>query len=159
MSDTKQPQWKLLTNLGDVNPVDHGGYLIFTDETGVYPPEAELLGVPDEDAGTTGWEVYRFPLDRCTLTDGVLSDNPYHPLHPAWFAEDLDKVAQFIGVPLEATPERAGLRNWLCSVDPIDRARAYRAIGDFHGFENLDQYPLRFRKRAEVDGRYKRWNF
>lgn len=142
-----QPDWKLIANLGDVNPIDYGGYFVYRDRTGVYTEEAELL-IADCDDSPDSWTVYRFPLDRCTLTDGVLSDNGYHPEYPAWFADSLDGVASMIG------QDPAELRSDLCSADPLVRARAYQAIGEYHGFENLDSYPLTFTSRSEVKQRY-----
>jgi hypothetical protein len=35
-----QPKWKCIGHVGDVDPVEHGGGIVYTDETGVYPPEA-----------------------------------------------------------------------------------------------------------------------
>jgi len=160
MSTTVQPKWKLVANLGDVNPIEHGGLFVFTDTTGVYPPEAELLVPPDDDGGKA-WTTYRFLLARCTLTDGVLSDNKHHPLHCAWFAttpakmlerpqdgKGLANVASFCGIPQDE------LERMLCSEDAIELATAYRAIGDYHGFENLDDYPLTLSKK-EVKARYR----
>jgi hypothetical protein len=142
---TKQPQWKRIANLGDVNPVEYGGYFVYTDRTKVYPPEAELLRTPDD--GGEGWTIHRFILDRCTFVDGVLSDNAYHPELPTWFAKDLAAVASFIG------STELDLINGLCSDDPIDRASAYRAIGEYHGFDNFDGYPRQYTKRSELPRR------
>ena len=136
-----QPVWKLVANLGDVNPLDYGGYFVYVDETGVYQPEAELLREYDES-----YTVHRFRLEQCTLTDGILSDNSFHPSHPAWFADSLVSIKVYGGtedlIPL------------LCSADPIQRAIAYQAIGDYHGFENLDSYTITL-TRKEVKKRYK----
>lgn len=156
---TEQPKWALVAQLGDVNPVDYGGYFIYEDATGVYPPEAEYLDAPDNDDGQ--WIAYRFSLDKCTLTGDVLSDNPYHPDMPAWFAKlesgkasrpqdttYLSGVADCCGVAV------ADLRQWFCSESTVDRANAYRLIGEYHGFDNLDSYPLTFNNRAEVESRY-----
>lgn len=158
-----QPKWKLIANLGDVNPIDYGGYFIYIDETGVYDPEAELLIAPeDEDEDGNGeWTIYRFELERCTYIDGILSDNRFHPELSAWFAQspaeraerpqdttNLANVASFIDSTEDA------LQTDLCSDDPIARAHAYRAIGDYHGFENFDSYPITLRNRAEVEARY-----
>lgn len=110
-----QPKWKLAGTVGDVNPVDYGGGFIFVDETGVYPPELELIEVDesafsdepddepefDEDGELINdfdeleqansdkgkWTVYRFSLERCTYQNGILSDNKFHPDHAAWFAK------------------------------------------------------------------------
>lgn len=48
------------------------------------------------------------------------------------------------------------LVNDLCSNDPTRLAHAYRAIGDYHGWDNLDGYPLTFTKRREVERRIKK---
>jgi len=162
MGDMSQPKWELIDNLGDASPIDYGGYFVFRDTTGVYEAEAELLESPDDDDSPEGWTVHRIVLARCTLTDGILSDNPAHPLYPAWFATPeerratrpqdttyLANVARTMDYPLDELTED------LCSADPIDRANAYRAIGDYHGWANLDSYPLTFHNRAEVEARYK----
>ena len=146
---TNQPDWKCVAQLGDVNPIDHGGYWVFVDRTGVYPPEAEHLESPDDDNGT--WIAHSFILDRCTFKDGILSDNQSHPEHPAWFAHDLQGNANSLGVTLQEMIRK------LCSDSPVDRAMVYREIGLYHGFENLDSYPLTWKgptARAEVTSRY-----
>lgn len=155
-----QPQWKFIANLGDKHPIDHGGYFIYIDETGVYPPEAELLVEPENDDGE--WVIYRFALEPCTYIDGVLSDNKHYPALPAWFAKTeeqrkerpqdttyLKNVADFCGVDEESL---AGL---FISESPTDRAVAWRYVGEYHGFENLDSYPLRLVRSLVVD-RYRK---
>jgi hypothetical protein len=64
-----QPIWKFVVNLGDTDPIENGGYFVFTDETGVYPPEVELLEEPAEDSKT--WTVYRFVLENCTFASDI----------------------------------------------------------------------------------------
>jgi hypothetical protein len=141
-----QPKWKCVAQLGDASPVEYGGYWVFVDETGVYTPEAELWepGPEEGDEGT----VSRFSLEICTYVNGVLSDNKYHPNHPAWFAEDLTDVARCVGLAVSS------LRKDLCSSSAATRAIAYRSIGEFHGFLNFDQYPLTVTE-AEARRRYK----
>jgi hypothetical protein len=145
---SEQPQWELIANLGDVNPVDHGGFFVYCDVTGQYECEVEILEAPEDEEAPEGWTVYRFSLDRCTFTDGVLSDNPFHPEIEAWFADRLDGVASFVG------QEFHSLVRDLCSDDPIRRANAYRAIVDYFGPFEFDQYPLTFTDRAEIESRY-----
>lgn len=158
-----QPVWKFLTNLGDANPLEHGGYFVYLDETGVYPPEAEYLEVLYE-SNDPRYKVYRFSLDKCTYQNGILSDNKFHPELPAWFAAPeakkaerpqdrtyLSNVASYCGWEVEALIES------LCSDDPVARAEAYDCVGEFHGFENFDNYPLDMRKR-ELRKRYKKQN-
>lgn len=156
---TRQPSWKCIANLGDVHPIDHGGYFVYVDKTGVYPEEGEVLIVPNEEGGK--YTVYRLSLDRCTLVNGILSDNKYHPEHAAWWAHPesqrkerpqdstyLLNVAECSGT----TPEE--LAEWFCSEDPLQRAEAYNAVGMYHGYDNLDSYPLQL-TRSEVTKRYR----
>jgi hypothetical protein len=155
---TRQPNWKLLANLGDVQPIEYGGYFVYEDTTNVYGHEAELLEVYDNSGE---WRIYRFSIDKCTFIDGILSDNKYHPEHPAWFAEPepekatrpqdstyLSNVASYVGDTVE------NMIALLCSDNPIARATVYRNIGEYHGLDNFDSYPLTFKKRKEVEKRY-----
>ena len=104
--ETKQPKWKLIAQLGDVNPIDYGGYFIYEDETGVYPPEGEKLLIIDEDSDNSTWEIRRFQLDKCKLIDGKylvsadLAGNPNLPYdvskYDEWFHKDLSRVARCV---------------------------------------------------------------
>ena len=118
--------------------------------------------VDDEDGEYT---IYRFTLHRCTFINGVLSDNTFHPEHAAWWAKPeaernarpqdttyLKNIADSIGMDVEE------LADQFCSEDALKRAMAYRAVGDYHGFENLDSYPLTMTRR-EVKSRYKELRF
>ena len=80
---TQQPTWRYVTNLGDVNPIEHGGAFVFVDTTAVYPPEMEILEPPcddiDIDDDDARWAVSRIVLDPCMWDGKQLSDNPFHP--------------------------------------------------------------------------------
>lgn len=141
-SSTKQPVWKLIAQLGDVHPIEYGGHFVFIDETGVYDPEAEILQANDD--GT--WTAYRYSLDKCTLINGILSDNKFHPEIAAWFAHKLSSVAECCDYDTLAED--------LCGENVVNRALAYDCIGNYFGFDNLDSYPLTFTDRAEVEARY-----
>lgn len=140
-----QPKWKLVAQLGDRDFTDYGGYFIYEDTTGVYPSEAEKLFAPHNDASK--WEVRRFILRPCTFQNGILSDNKFHPDHPAWFADKIGACANYVGIPL------AELIDMLVNGNTVNRALGWQAIGDYFGYENLDSYPLYF-SRAEVEKRY-----
>ncbi len=152
---SRQPNWKLLANLGDVNPIDHGGYFVYQDTTGIYTEEAEKLFVYEDS-----WQIYRFPLDRLKMVQGYLVPLRYSPDWPEplprydeWFHKDLDRVASCVGRSVEE------LREAFCSEDARVRAFAYEAIGDYHGYENLDGYPLTFTTREEIEARYTKKNY
>jgi len=154
-----QPKWKCVANLGDVNPIEHGGLFVFIDETGVYPPEAEKLIPPCED-GPQEWVAYRFILENCTHINGVLSDNQFHPDHPAWFAgseqqrEERPQDSTYLQNICNCMDvEAKELIGWFCSDDPCERARAWECVGDYHGYENLDSEPRKL-NRKEVFGRF-----
>ncbi len=156
-----QPQWQLIANLGDVSAdhgnLDYGAYYIYQDVTGVYPPEAEWVDAPEDDDGTFG--VYRFIIEPCTYVNGILSDNPYHPDMSVWFAPS--------AVGRAARPQDSNLAQLCTSMDttegefirlitstePLDRAQAWRMVGEYHGFVNLDEYPQEL-TREEIDARY-----
>jgi hypothetical protein len=143
-----QPEWELVAQLGDKSPIDYGGYFIYWDKTGVYPEEVVILETNDECEDKAEWTAYRFILERCTFTDGVLSDNKYHPDKPAWFANKIESVADSIDASVTE------LISMFCSDNPIERAHAYKAIGEYYGMANLDDYPVHYRTRHEVEERF-----
>ena len=160
--ETRQPNWELVANLGDVNPLDYGGYFVYRDTTGVYAEEAEKLFVLDA-VYHESFTVYRFSLDRLKqVRDGenlylvpVRFDAswPYPVSHyDEWFHKDLNSIAKSTGQTVQE------LREAFCSEDARVRAFAYEAIGDYHGYENLDGYPLTFTNRTEVEARYAKKN-
>jgi hypothetical protein len=149
---SQQPVWKFVANLGDANPIEHGGYAVFVDETGVYAPECELLETP-EDTGREVWEVRRIVCDTCTLhPEGFISDNRFHPGKAAWFGsvEDLQELASFTGQSV------ADITGQFTSEDPLQRAQAWRTVGEYYGFINLDEYP-RYFNREEITQRWAQW--
>jgi hypothetical protein len=142
---TNQPKWQAVAQLGDVNPLDYGGYWVLVDTTGEFTPEGEFVEVDEQ---TNCLTIYRFSLEQCSLINGVLSDNKYHSEYPAWFAEGLESVAAFCGVPV------LELRVMFCADDPVVRARAYGDVASYHGWNNLDDDPLVL-SRSEGRSRYR----
>ena len=146
---SKQPIWKLVANLGDVNPLDYGGFLVWVDTTGVYPPEAEVIELDAPDDDDSPLTTYRFILEPCTFIGGVLSDNPFHPDCAVWFADRLESIANCQGIGSES------LLAWFLSTDPIDRGNAWRAVGEYFGWQELDSYPCQY-TRAEMADRLRK---
>ena len=140
-----QPEWECIANLGDVNPIEHGGKFVLVDKTGVYAPEMEVL--EKEYHTRNNWRVWRFILEPHTYINGVLSDNPYHPDKPVWYADDITGVAESCGVE----PEEL-IRN-LCSEDARERAEGYYCLFTSLSADSFDCYPLDL-DRAEVEERY-----
>lgn len=151
-SNMSQPEWECIAQLGDASPLEYGGYWIFRDKTGVYCEEAERLDVGTEEGD--GGTAYRFILEKCTWVNGVLSDNQFHPGHPAWFAQPETEVRRTTSL-LKNLAEFAGrsLIDEFCSDDPLERARAYESVGEYHGFGNLDHEPLELTEQ-EIQSRY-----
>ncbi len=153
-----QPIWKFIANLGDASPLDHGGYFVYEDTTGVYGFEGERIE-PNEE-GTL--EIRRVPLDR--LKEMRVDDRiylvpfaynhtwpHYVSAYVEWFADSLAEIAD--GSPQE-------LIRMLCSANGLERAQAYREIYDHHGWDNGDAYPRTIRRsdakrayRAELASR------
>ena len=142
---TEQPDWECIANIGDINPIDHGGKFVLVDKTGVYAPEREVL--EKEYNQRNSWMVWRFIMEPHTYIDGVLSDNPHHPAMPVWYADDIDSVAQACGITADAL-----IAN-LCSADPRQRAEGYYCLFTCLSADNFDSYPLTL-DRAEVEERY-----
>lgn len=129
MSTTLQPRWHVAVNLGDINPLDHGGSFVLIDSTGVYNPELWRF---DSDS----MQLHRFPIEQCHRTaTGEIGDNNYHPNLVAWFGYNkcLARVSSFVG--------NEDLSRHLCGSNVVDRALAYLALSNYHGLDNFDGYP------------------
>jgi hypothetical protein len=129
-----QPVWRLVANLGDLEPLLHGGLFVYRDETGVYPPELERVTPYPELWPDTPYLIDRVVMEDCTWENGVLSDNEFHKDQPAWFAERFGSVASFIGM------DEADARDHILSSDPVERARAWEAILSYFGPQDDSLY-------------------
>lgn len=163
-----QPIWKYVGNIGDASPFDFGGFFVFVDETEVYPPEAEVLHEEGENeyGEPVRWTVYRFVLENCTYRNGILSDNQFHPDEPAWFAKTEEEhkerpqdTCYLLNLAKQLDMSVEDFAAMFCSVDPLERARAWREVGEYHGYNNLDEYPLEFTNREEVEAHYREKGF
>ena len=126
---------KILANLGDVNPLDHGGFLVSKDEIHIVEPVGRKL------------KVSQFDNARCyPIEGGGVSDNEYHQYHPAWFSDSLTNVGEAY--------DHEEIADDLCSEDPVVRASAYRLLVFYHGVANFDSYPITL-TRTEVRRRYR----
>jgi hypothetical protein len=127
---TKQPVWEYVANLGDVNIAEYGGFIIYRDTTGVYPPEIELY---ESDEGETGGNVYRFIMERKPASE--------------WWYKKLRDVARSCGQSVKEYHAD------LASGDLIRMASVYSDVVGYFGPFEFDQYPLRLTE-AEAHKRY-----
>jgi len=142
-----QPEWKLVGRIGDCNPVDYGGGYVFVDTTGVYCPEVEWVDPVNPDKDESPVYVYRFTLENCFYTNGVLSDNEFHKDFPVWFADSVAALAE------QFQEEEAWLIEKFCSDDPMERAFAWQEVAMYWGWDEMDGYPLSM-TYAEAEARY-----
>ena len=135
---TTQPVWEFVANIGDASPIEHGGLFVYRDKTGVYPPEMERCD-PMLD-GTI--EIRRAVLEPCTFIDGILSNNKFHPQLVAWFAGDRNNPTEALRAMADTMDRTVDEYVALFTSDcPLERAEAWRDVGDFFGWDNLDSYP------------------
>jgi hypothetical protein len=156
---TQQPDWELVGTIGDVDPLGYGGGFVFRDKTGVYAPEIEYVepeerhgdvgfSPPDSREAVTSVTVYRVVLEPHTYVNGILSDNPYHPALPVWYADDLDSICE------SCDCDRDELIAALCGDDPMAKAGAYESLASYWGWHEFDHYALVLTP-SEAEERYK----
>jgi hypothetical protein len=130
--ETKQPIWKYAGRIGDVDPVSYGGGFIYTDETGVYPPEVVYF----EPASDAEWKekedaavltVYRFILEKDSARE--------------WWFESLSDIAKYTGQNLSELESVARANS------PVPLAQLYADLISYHGVENFDSYPVQMTER------------
>jgi hypothetical protein len=103
--------------LGDVNPIEHDGGVVYTTEHGVEVVYFQSWG-EDEDPRVT--------VSRFSVEDNVLTDLSW----AGW-----DAIASYIGMPEDELKELAVSDNVLV------RAQVYVDVAAYHGFVNLDGEP------------------
>ena len=132
---TLQPSFWCVANIGDVNPLNHGGAFVLVDRRGSYCPELRILEPMGEDSygDPTRWLLHTVLMEDCTVfrdSDGrvCVSDNRYHPTSEAWFGRpaDLASLAGSIGERVEDVAR-------LFMGDILERAVAWKAVNDHWG--------------------------
>lgn len=122
---------KLLANLGDASPLEYGGLLVIEDDNG-----GAHIEVWEEPNSNELISIYRLDIDTFTYVNGVLSDNPYHPDKPVWFADKLRSIAECNGCEVDE------LIRMFLSDDPVQRVEGYREVASYYGWYEFDQEPL-----------------
>lgn len=134
---TNQPRWKLLDNLGDVSPVEYGGFFVYVDQSGVYAPEVELLESPDTDDSPEGWTTYRAVVEKDSTAE--------------WWYDRLSAVAASIGMELSE------LQRMATGDDVLAKAMVYQYLFSHFGAHEFDSYPNHYAKRSHLPRRIRRY--
>lgn len=126
-------QIQILGNLGDANPLDYGGYIVYR----VYDPKNDTHWITgeywDEPIDDT-YQIYQWNIEKDVIRE-------------LDWVDDWEKIATSVGMPVEV------LMTMARSEDILKRAQVYEEVGRFYGLENLDSYPNRL-NRKEME---KRW--
>lgn len=141
-----------LGQLGDVNPIEYGGFWILKngEEITCEILELPLLEITETLPGDTEgnqFRVYRFSSEKCFFENGIISDNPFHKNKKTWFADSLKSVASSCGMPVD------DLIRILCSQNPVERSTGYQILVEYFGPDQFDDYPLSL-SLSEVKKRY-----
>lgn len=146
---TQQPSYWCIENIGDVDPVEHGGAFVLVDRTGVYNPVLLIL----EGDCANGHSLHDIELDSLIRIKDEddrldsLSDNRFNPDVPAWFGDkkSLQDLANFSGHSYDS------LLNSFLSSCPVERAFPYMSAFLFYGSENLGGNPRKItNEKAEA---------
>lgn len=156
-----QPDWEFVANLGDANPLEEGGFFVYRDKTGVYPPEAEMYDPERRQA----WRLLLEPLHshRGILVPAKIAADFRHktgrpllhekPLgaYEEWFSKSIEYVARQNGLQARV------LRRLLCSNDILERAAGYKLLADALGYHNFDpDGPLQLESHEDAAYRYQK---
>ena len=126
--ETKQPVWKCVGHIGDVDPIAYDGGFVYVDETNVYGPEMTyIVAGSDSDWETLGGKtpamLYRIMLESS------------EPNTPEWWYSKLGSIAEFTGIPLME------LETMAQSKDPLTLASVYAVLIAYFGPHEFDSYP------------------
>lgn len=122
---TKQPKWKAIGHVGDIDPISYGGGFVYEDSTGVYCPEIAYFEPATDETwhkleGNSPVSVYRILIERDPTRE--------------WWYEKLADVATYCGQPLETMQALAGGTT-------MERAYVYESLIHYFGAEEFDYYP------------------
>ena len=127
MSNTN---FKCVANLGDVDPVEHGGIFVMESVDGSQEPQIWHLWRED---GAESWSLFIFDIPAV--------DQP----GAEWWWADLHRACAYGDV------DRRELLADLRGSDVTVRAHAYVSLAQYHGWQNFDHEPLTYdRAQAEA---------
>jgi hypothetical protein len=122
---TKQPKWKAIGGIGDVDPIAHGGGFVYEDSTGVYAPEMTYFEPSSDETwhklgGRSPLTVYRVLIERDSTKE--------------WWYSKLDSITPYTGQSLEDIQRYA-------NGSTMERAQLYSDLISYFGAHEFDSYP------------------
>jgi hypothetical protein len=105
--------------IGDVNPIDHDGGVVYQNGEDQSPEVLYFQGWHDDEGP-------RVTVSSFNVEDNVLEDLPW---------VDWDSVASCIGMDVEE------LKGYAVSDNVLARAQVYESVAAHSGFGELDTYP------------------
>jgi hypothetical protein len=129
----------IIGSVGDVNPIEYGGGVVFDTEHGPvleYTRGLEDEEVDEDDEGATELSLYRVDIEEDALE------------HLNWVKPgDLKSIAQTMDRSVKE------LRKAAKSEDVMQRVSFYEDVAGYYGWENLDSYPFKITAR-ELEQRW-----
>lgn len=134
--------YEILAVIGDVNPIQYGGWLIGLRNTHVDCIVIEPIDWEENGKQGEGIDclTYRIALDRDMNPDAE------------WYATSGDSE----GFKQDLVDMRVSweeFKEYIGSEDKVKRAWAWKAIADYYGIQNLDDSPRR-EKESELRKRF-----
>jgi hypothetical protein len=126
--ETKQPIWKCIGHIGDLDPISYGGGFVYTDETGVYGPELTYFIPSDDSIWESVYDSDSIPVEVYRI---LLESGPKE-----WFYSKLDKIASYVGIELADVLADAN------SKDPMILANLFSDLICYFGPHEFDSYPV-----------------
>jgi hypothetical protein len=138
MSETNQPQWQFIGHVGDIDPISHGGGLIYKDTTGKYCPEMTWFEPAPEEEWKEKGELAKVTIYRILLENDSTKE---------WWYKSLNTIAEWSGISYET------LLDLSTSPDPMEKAWVYEQLLRYFGPENFDSDPTKMTE-AEAEEKY-----
>lgn len=117
----------LIANIGDENPLEYGGHLIYLVRD---PDYTEYRSIYFDEPQDGKYVVFRWAVEKDVLKDLSWLDE-----------ENIRKLADVVDLTVDDLERE--------SVDPDVKIRAglYGDVGRYWGFENLDAYPEQYTEK------------
>src|ERR1035437_7011908 len=120
---------KFIANLGDINPLEHGGFFVYDNDGAI---EVSIIEWADEGE----FRVYDFSCDGGTIEN-------------EWWFDDLNIIADYCGTT------KNDIVLDMVSGDPVKVAQAFQTIIAFWGPRAFDDSPSILTRR-EVHNRFRK---